>query len=104
MTILLQWGLRQSAEITNQLMSVERVLEYSQLPSEPNLRDKGILTKINKSKRKQQDNTQLIEPPIDWPSKGRIEFKNVFMRYSDDDPPVLRALYLTIQPSEKVNI
>ncbi|XP_058800224.1 ATP-binding cassette subfamily C member 4-like [Phymastichus coffea] len=101
MTILLQWGLRQSAEITNQLMSVERVLEYSQLPSEPNLCDRGILAKKQKV---QQVDKQFIEPPVDWPAHGKIEFKNVFMRYSDDDPPVLQSLTLIIQPNEKVGI
>lgn len=34
LTFMLQWGIRQSAEVANQLMSVERVLEYTQLPPE----------------------------------------------------------------------
>ncbi|KAJ8933694.1 hypothetical protein NQ314_013860 [Rhamnusium bicolor] len=34
LTGLVQWGMRQSAEVANQLMSVERVLEYKTLPQE----------------------------------------------------------------------
>lgn len=34
LTWMMQWGIRQSAEVVNQLMSVERLLEYTLLPSE----------------------------------------------------------------------
>ena len=34
LTGIFQWGVRQSAEAETQMTSVERVIEYSQLPSE----------------------------------------------------------------------
>ena len=34
LTGMFQWGVRQSAEAETQMTSVERVIEYSQLPSE----------------------------------------------------------------------
>ena len=37
LTGLLQWGIRQSAETENQMVSVERILEYSNLEPEPPL-------------------------------------------------------------------
>ncbi|XP_014216262.1 multidrug resistance-associated protein 4-like [Copidosoma floridanum] len=105
LTGMVQWGLRQSAEVSNQLMSVERVLEYTKLPPEPNLRDNDVVMNKKKKKKKVQESEEkLVEVPKDWPSDGCIEFKAVYMRYTDEDPPVLKGLTLKIRPSEKVGI
>ena len=40
LTGMFQWGVRQSAEVENQMTSVERVIEYSHLPSEAPLDSK----------------------------------------------------------------
>lgn len=98
MTGIIQWGMRQSAEVTNQMMAVERVLEYIQLAAEPNLRDRGTYLK-----KKDKENLALPDnAPKGWPKDGSIVFKNVYMRYSDDDPPVLKSLNMVINPGEKV--
>ncbi|XP_066141508.1 ATP-binding cassette sub-family C member 4-like [Euwallacea fornicatus] len=85
LTMMVQWGLRQSAEVANQLMSVERVLEYKQLPPE-----------------KQPD--KPIQPPKEWPQSGMIKFENVGLRYDSEGALVLKQLSFKIEPNEKVGI
>ncbi|XP_039312863.1 multidrug resistance-associated protein 4 isoform X2 [Solenopsis invicta] len=99
MTGLIQWGMRQSAEVANQMMSVERVLEYIQLPAEPNVRDRGAYVK-----KKDKNEALLSNVPKTWPEDGCIKFRNVYMRYSDEDSPVLKGLNLVIYPGEKVGV
>lgn len=71
--------------MTNLLTSVERILEYSQLEPE-----------------KQPEIPEKVS--ADWPSKGKIEFKDVFYQYSDESEPVLRGLSFSVQPGEKVSV
>lgn len=80
-----QWGMRQWSEMENQMTSVERVLEYTKLRSEP--------------EREKIDNL-----PKNWPEKGQIEFRHVKLRYSPDDPYVLKDLNFVVQPTEKIGI
>ncbi|XP_058797685.1 probable multidrug resistance-associated protein lethal(2)03659 isoform X2 [Phymastichus coffea] len=87
LTGMFQWGMRQSAELENQMTSVERILEFSNLPSEPPL-----------------ESLPDKKPPNDWPQQGKVEFKNVYLRYSPLDPPVLKNLNFTINPKEKIGI
>lgn len=82
---LLQWGIRHSVEVTNQLMSVERVLEYCNLPKE-----------------NQPECPEKL--PSTWPSDGQIEFKDVVYRYSPEMAPVLRGVSFSVQPKEKIGI
>lgn len=85
MTGLLQWGIRHSVEVTNQLMSVERTLEYSDLEAE-------------------RQPKKPIEVNAAWPLHGHIEFKNVTYRYLHEGEPVLQRVSFAVQPREKVGI
>ncbi|KAK0161584.1 hypothetical protein PV327_010040 [Microctonus hyperodae] len=110
MTGMIQWGMRQSAEVANQLMSVERVLEYALLPPECNMNNNDLaMKKWRKNKQKHdKDNEfksqELIKPPANWPSEGCIKFNRVYLRYIDEESPVLKGLDFVIKPMEKVGI
>uniref|UniRef100_A0A182SDL2 ABC transmembrane type-1 domain-containing protein n=1 Tax=Anopheles maculatus TaxID=74869 RepID=A0A182SDL2_9DIPT len=82
-----QWGMRQSAELENQMVSVERVNEYTNLPSEPPL-----------------ETAPKHRPQRNWPEFGTIRFTNVDLRYTDDGERVLKDLNFTIRSNEKVGI
>lgn len=87
LTGMFQWGMRQSAELENQMTSVERILEYSKVDSEPPL-----------------ESTPDKKPKSDWPQEGKVEFKNVYLRYSPLESPVLKNLNFVIYPREKIGI
>ncbi|XP_043284648.1 probable multidrug resistance-associated protein lethal(2)03659 [Venturia canescens] len=87
LTGMFQWGMRQTAEMENQMTSVERVLEYSSVESEPPL-----------------ESAPGKKPKDTWPEEGKVEFKNVHLRYSPLDPPVLKNLNFVVKPREKIGI
>ena len=68
-----------------QMISVERVLEYTQLPSEAAL-----------------ESPADRKPPSSWPAAGLITARNVCLRYSRDAPLVLKDLSFVINGKEKV--
>merc|ERR1712123_4370 len=86
LTGMLQWGVRQSAEVENLMTSVERVKEYSHLDEEDKPTQPG-----NK-------------PPSDWPKKGVIEFKDVYLRYAKEEKDVLKGLNFKTTANEKIGI
>ncbi|XP_077976273.1 ATP-binding cassette sub-family C member 4-like [Styela clava] len=83
---MFQWGVRQSAEVENLMISVERVQQYYRIPPE------AALENPNK------------QPPNSWPRCGAIMFKNVSFSYYDGGPKVLRSIDFVIQPQEKIGI
>ncbi|KAJ0181350.1 hypothetical protein K1T71_003435 [Dendrolimus kikuchii] len=87
LTGIFQWGMRQSAEMENQMTSVERVLEYTKLPQEPELRS-ATEQKL----------------PSGWPTHGAINFNNLSLKYSPGDNYVLHKLTFNILPQEKIGI
>ncbi|CAG9860399.1 unnamed protein product [Phyllotreta striolata] len=86
LTGMLQFGVRQSADAASNMISVERIMQYTKLDREGPFETVG-----NK-------------PPRDWPIKGRITFKNTCLRYAMELPPVLKNINICIEPSEKVGI
>ncbi|XP_060872041.1 ATP-binding cassette subfamily C member 4-like isoform X2 [Metopolophium dirhodum] len=83
----IQWGIQLSTSLENRMITVERILQYTHLPIEDTLQCTT-------------DKTRLKE----WPSLGKIVFKNFSLRYSPDLPYVLKDLNIQIQTMEKVGI
>merc|ERR1719357_1721102 len=86
LTGMLQWGVRQSAEVENLMTSVERVAEYTHLQGE------------------QQPDKPSNKPPKGWPKEGRVEFSDIELRYAPEEKDVLRNLSFKTEPREKVGI
>ncbi|XP_075166626.1 putative multidrug resistance-associated protein lethal(2)03659 [Haematobia irritans] len=89
LTGMVQWGMRQSAELENTMTSVERVVEYENIEPEGELESKPEK-----------------KPPKTWPEKGSITFDELSLRYSPDPKTerVLKSLNFSINSCEKVGI
>lgn len=74
-----QWGMRQSAELENQMTSVERIIEYATVPSEAAL----------------ETETEGL-PPKGWPKTGAITFRSLNLRYVENSSRVLRDLSFSV--------
>lgn len=85
-TTSLNWIVRQSVEVETNIVSVERVLEYAELPSEA--------PEIIKGHR----------PPISWPANGEVEFKSYSARYRAGLDLVLKNVNLDIKSHEKIGV
>ncbi|EFR00504.1 metal resistance protein YCF1 [Nannizzia gypsea CBS 118893] len=82
----LNWIVRQTVEVETNIVSVERVLEYANLPSEaPDVIFKN-------------------RPTLGWPSQGAVTFNNYSTRYRPGLDLVLKGINLSIKPHEKIGV
>ncbi|KAF5392368.1 hypothetical protein D9757_001460 [Collybiopsis confluens] len=81
------WLVRQTAEVENDMNSVERIVYYS-----------------NEVEQEAAHELPECKPPSPWPSQGQVEFKNVVLKYRPELPPVLREVSMTIKGGEKIGI
>lgn len=82
----LNWIVRMTVEVETNIVSVERVLEYSRLTSEA---------------------PEVIEdhrPPTEWPAEGEVIFKNYSTKYRPELDLVLKNINLSVKPHEKIGI
>nr|CAI9712216.1 unnamed protein product [Rangifer tarandus platyrhynchus] len=85
LTRMFQWCVRQSVEVENMMISVERGIEYTDLGKEAPWELE-------------------YRPPPSWPHEGEIYFRNVNFRHKSDGPLVLRNVYAAFYPGRKYGI
>ncbi|KAL2057140.1 hypothetical protein ABVK25_002879 [Lepraria finkii] len=82
---MIQFTVRQLAEVENGMVSTERLHYYgTELDEEPPLHLKDI--------------------PDSWPQKGEIVFNEVQMRYREGLPLVLQGLNMTVAGGERIGV
>ncbi|XP_044468531.1 ABC transporter C family member 10-like [Mangifera indica] len=79
-------SIRQQCTLANHIISVERLNQYMNVPSEA---------------------PEVIEdnrPPPDWPTVGKVDISELQIRYRPDAPLVLRGISCTFEGGHKIGI
>lgn len=82
--------IRQSAEIENNMNSIERLLHYA-----------------NKVEQEAPHENEEVDKPLEksgWPSKGVVEFDNITASHRPELAPALRGVSLAIASGQKVGV
>ncbi|XP_032429695.1 canalicular multispecific organic anion transporter 2 isoform X2 [Xiphophorus hellerii] len=85
-TMSLNWMVRMTSDLENNIVAVERVKEYSETKTEApwEVEDK--------------------KPPAEWPTQGNVEFNEYSVRYREGLDLVLRNITLSVKGGEKIGI
>ncbi|KAF9457511.1 multidrug resistance-associated ABC transporter [Collybia nuda] len=85
-TSSLNWVVRSASEVEQNIVSVERILHQTEVPSE-------APQEIPENK-----------PGEVWPSQGKVEFYQYSTRYRSELDLVLKDISMTIKPKEKIGV
>ncbi|GAP88211.1 putative multidrug resistance-associated protein 1 [Rosellinia necatrix] len=77
------WSVRHYANAELEMNAAERIVEYTELPTE---------------------DLTGVKPPAAWPTEGRVEVNDLVISYADDLPPVLKGLSFSINRNERVGV
>lgn len=83
---IFQWTIRQSAEVVNQMVCVERVFEYSKLEPEA-----ALMTEYDKMNQ-------------NWPSSGSLEVKELSVRYRSNLPLSLKRISFSVPSGKRLGV
>ncbi|VFQ67560.1 unnamed protein product [Cuscuta campestris] len=79
-------SIQNQCTIANYIISVERLKQYMHVPSEaPEIIEKN-------------------RPPVNWPTRGRVEIQDLQIRYREGSPLVLRGISCTFEGAHKIGI
>ena len=82
---LTQYTVRKISNVENLMTSVERVMTYTKLDSEPGYKVERL-------------------PPENWPREGNVTFQDVSLTYYPGGPQVLKKINLKIKGGEKIGV
>ncbi|ODV75658.1 uncharacterized protein CYBJADRAFT_161059 [Cyberlindnera jadinii NRRL Y-1542] len=84
-TSSLSFIVRMTVEVETNIVSVERVLDYCDLPPEA-------------------DEITNVRPPEHWPTEGAVRFDHYTTKYRANLDPVLNNISFEVKPREKIGI
>ncbi|KAM4525784.1 ATP-binding cassette sub-family C member 3 isoform 2-T2 [Fundulus diaphanus] len=85
-TMSLNWMVRMTSDLENNIVAVERVKEYSETKTEAPWE------------------VENKKPPPEWPMEGNVEFSKYSVRYREGLDLVLRNITLNVKGGEKIGI
>ncbi|KAJ1782262.1 Multidrug resistance-associated protein 1, partial [Coemansia sp. RSA 2399] len=90
-------------ELVQDFMNVAKITE---LPSSLHSINESIsvFRQYTGMDREDKPSESVVEPPSNWPTVGKIEFRNFSMKYRSDLEYALKDINLAIYPGEKIGI
>ncbi|XP_057956916.1 ABC transporter C family member 4-like [Malania oleifera] len=86
LNVVLFFSVYLSCLVENRMVSVERIKQFTNIPSEAAWVNPNCL------------------PSLDWPSRGNIELKSLQVRYRPNTPLVLKGITLNIRGGDKIGV
>ncbi|KAK4265003.1 hypothetical protein QN277_026111 [Acacia crassicarpa] len=86
LSVLQAWVIWNLCNVENKMISVERILQFTKIPSEAPL----II--------------QDCRPQLEWPREGKIELHNLHIQYDPTAPMVLKGVTCTFPGCEKIGV
>lgn len=86
-TQALNWVVRSASEVEQNIVSVERAIQYTELPAEAPYHSEAEAA-----------------PPKDWPTAGALEFRGYSTKYRPNLPLVLKQLSFSVKPGERIGV
>jgi len=115
LTSLLQWAVRQFSAMENAMNATERMLYYTEETPEEAPFTADEFNDESRTRRDSKDKKPYTvalascggKPEVlksDWPQTGSIEIRNLYMKYREETPMVLKGLNVSIKGGEHVGV